>query len=83
MIIPMPPSFPFVDERGYLTSRAQEFVLEVHKQSVIIGTGSPEGVLEAPQWSEYIDDSGTTGSLKWVKKLEDISGDRTQGWILI
>lgn len=83
MIIPVPPTFPIVDEKGLMSTIFKNFVLEVHKQSLIIGTGPPEGVLEAPQWSQYVDDTGTTGSLKYIKKSEDIAGDRTKGWILV
>ena len=49
----------------------------------IIGTGSPEGVVEAQQWSIYFDSTGTTGSIMYVKKLPFIGSNRKQGWILV
>jgi hypothetical protein len=49
----------------------------------LIGTGSPEGVVEAQQGVEYMDETGTTGSVKWIKQLADISGDKSQGWVAI
>lgn len=49
----------------------------------LIGAGSPEGVLEALQYQTYINTTGSTGSLMYVKKLTDIGGDKTQGWIAV
>lgn len=83
MITPVPPAFPIVTEERTMTSTFKNFVLEVHKQSLQIGTGSPEGVLEAAKGSEYMDDDGVTGSIKYIKKLEAIAGDRKKGWILV
>lgn len=83
MIIPLSPTFPIVTEERTMTSVFKNFALEIHKQSLQIGTGSPEGVLEASKGSEYMDDTGTTGSIKYIKKSEDIAGDRKKGWILV
>lgn len=52
-------------------------------KSMIIGTGSPESVVEATAGALYMDDSGTTGSILYIKKLADISGDKKQGWVLV
>lgn len=49
----------------------------------IVGTGSPEDVQEARQKRFYIDDSGSTGTVLYVKIQDDIGGDRTKGWILV
>jgi hypothetical protein len=48
-----------------------------------VGTGSPEGVVEARQYSLYINSAGTTGSIEYRKMLPDIGGDITQGWIAV
>jgi hypothetical protein len=64
---------------------AQEFrtwTQSITNQSVIIGTGSPEGVIEAVQGSSYMDDAGIAGAVLYIKRDNDIGGDRTQGWIL-
>ena len=47
------------------------------------GTGSPEAVLAAIQGKRYRDINGTAGSIMYVKNLDDISGDTTQGWVLV
>jgi len=49
----------------------------------IVGTGSPEGALEARQYQLYIDSAGAAGAIEYRKMLPDIGGDRTQGWILV
>jgi len=49
----------------------------------IIGEGTPEGNVEAVQFSLYIDANGTTGSIEYRKMLPSISNDRKQGWLLV
>ena len=63
------------------------FMLQVDAFAVpIFGAGSPEGVIEAQQFSGYIDTdaaaAGSTGSIRYIKGLEDIGGDKTMGWFL-
>lgn len=52
-------------------------------QALTVGTGSPEGIVEAGQGGEYMDDAGTTGNIKYIKRDADIGGDKSQGWILV
>ena len=52
---------------------------EVNARSLIIGTGSPEGVVTANQGTEYMDDAGTASTIKYIKK----SGTGNTGWILV
>lgn len=49
----------------------------------IIGTGSPEGVVEAKQFSLYIDEDGLTGNIEYRKMQANIGGDKTQGWLQV
>lgn len=60
----------------------QLFSEELSNMQLIIGTGSPEGVYKARQGREYMDQSGSTGSIKWIKKFSDIGGNQSMGWIL-
>lgn len=55
----------------------------IDEQTVISGTGSPEGVVEALPLKEYIDTNGTASAIKYVKRDADIAGDKTKGWILV
>lgn len=66
-----------VDRR---TRRWFELVTQL---DILTGTGSPEGVIEAKQKRLYMDESGTAGSILYIKRDADIGGDRSQGWILV
>ncbi len=48
----------------------------------IVGSGTPEGVVEARQFTPYIDKNGTTGTIRYTKMLPEIGGDRKMGWVL-
>ena len=50
---------------------------------ILTGTGSPEGVIEAKAATLYMNTAGTAGSILYIKRDDDISGDRSQGWILV
>lgn len=82
-IVSPDPGFPIVDKGGKMTLSYQRYIEEVTRMDIIIGTGSPEGVVEATVGREYMDDAGTAGSIKYIKRDADIAGDRTKGWILI
>ena len=58
------------------------WVNAVSENSPLLGTGSPEGLVEAVQWRNYIDTDALTGAIKYIKKYESIGGDTTKGWIL-
>ena len=47
------------------------------------GTGSPEGVVTAKAGKQYRDTNGTASTIMYVKNLDDIAGNQSQGWILI
>lgn len=83
MLIPVNPVFPIVKKNGIMEQTFQAFVLQIANESMVVGTGSPEGVVEAQQSRLYMDDAGGTGSILYIKKQADISGDKSQGWILV
>lgn len=74
---------PIVDHRGYPQEQFRVFLLQVQELGLIIGTGSPEGVVEAEQGVEYMDENGTAGTIKYIKRDAHVGGDRSLGWILI
>lgn len=74
---------PVVDDMGRPTQILQLLSEEIARLPIIIGTGSPEGVVEARRGRQYMDDAGTTGTILYIKKLSDIGGDKKQGWILV
>jgi hypothetical protein len=74
---------PLVDSDGRASLQLQKVINQLFYSQPILGNGSPEGVVEALQFSEYIDKDGSTGQVKYVKTLTDIGGDKSKGWILV
>lgn len=74
---------PIVLDNGTISQEFLDWVLEVSTWSPILGNGSPEGVIEAPLYSLYIDKDGTTGAIQYRKMSSEIGGDRKQGWVLV
>ena len=69
--------------QGRMTDQFRLFVLQVEQRGLLIGTGSPSGVVAAEQGQEYMDETGLAGSVKWIKQLADVGGDKTLGWVAI
>lgn len=76
-------SFPIVDKDGHATLQFRQWMTKVSLSSPIVGSGSPEGVVEAAQYQLYIDTAGGAGATEYRKMLPDIGGDVTQGWIQV
>ena len=82
--IPVPDAnLSIVDANGVATDVFQRWLTEITNLDLIIGTGSPEGVIEANVGREYLDDAGLVGAVKFIKQLADIAGDRTKGWVAV
>lgn len=74
---------PITDGNGVMSDPFQRWVNQVTRLDLIVGTGSPEGVIEAQIGREYMDDTGLAGAVKFIKQLPDIGGNRTLGWVAI
>lgn len=74
---------PLVDPEGRATDEFQRYLDQVTQLDLIVGTGSPEGNIEANVGREYLDDAGAAGAVKFIKQLADIGGDKSQGWVAI
>jgi hypothetical protein len=75
---------PITDDQGRMTQIMRAFTTQVTKSGLLIGTGSPEGVVTADQGREYMDDAGVAGAIKYIKRdPDDGAGDATKGWILV
>jgi len=61
----------------------RQFTQEAALSIPITGAGSPEGVVEAVQFSLYLDTTGSAGSIQYRKMQPEIGGDRTRGWIAV
>ena len=77
------PAYPIVDKDGKMETVFRLYMLEQYANSLLVGVGSPEGVIQAEQGQEYMDSTGVAGSIKYIKRDTDIAGDRSAGWILI
>ena len=72
-----------LNEDGTMEQSFRSWTGNVTRLALITGTGSPEGVVPALQGSQYMDDAGTTGAIKYIKRDDNIGGDTSQGWILV
>lgn len=76
-------SVAVVDSSGRPTQELNLFSEEVSKLPIVVGTGSPEGVVEALESRLYMDRAGATGTILYIKQFNDVGGDRKLGWILV
>jgi hypothetical protein len=75
-------SRPIILDDGTMTQEFRNWTLDASLSIPIIGTGSPEGVVDARQYSLYLDQTGAAGNVAYRKMQPDIGGDRLLGWIL-
>lgn len=77
-------SRPLVNDDGSPSAQMNTWLRVVTGQSMIIGTGNPEGVVEAIQTAVYMDEAGITEAVLYIKRdADDGLGDKTKGWILV
>lgn len=75
---------PVIDPaNGFATDQFRIFLNQVFDRGLIIGDGSPDGIIEAQQGVEYMDQGGAPGAIKWIKQQADIAGDKSLGWVAI
>jgi hypothetical protein len=70
-----------VDENGQPGQVFREWALRVANDMVIVGTGTPEGAVEAAQYTLYIDETDPAIPVSYRKMIPEIGGDRKTGWI--
>lgn len=83
MITQLIKGVPIVDKDGRPTEVFWSWAFNMTNTQLLSGSGSPEGVVEAQALRLYMDTAGTAGSILYVKKTNDVGGDRTLGWILV
>lgn len=74
---------PIVNDDGTMSQAFRTHMQQVSRSVVIVGTGSPEGVLEAPQYSLYIDETTPTVPVQYRKMLTSSAGDSKKGWVMV
>lgn len=78
---PIDRNSPVVDSTGKPLQNLQVFCDQVRKLPTLLGSGSPEGAVSAGAGRFYVA-QGDYPAL-YVKKLDAIAGDNTQGWIMV
>ena len=81
-ISPLNTNRAVVDKDGFPLQALQLFSEQCSRLSIIIGSGSPEGVIEAEQGRLYMNTAGVAGAILYIKRDNDIAGNRKNGWIL-
>lgn len=74
---------PVVDENGKPLRNLNLFSEALSKMPILTGSGSPEGVIPSRSTRLYMNTAGTAGSILYIKKVDDVGGDKTLGWILV
>lgn len=75
---------PVVENDGALTLQSRTAFRQVFDRLLIIGSGSPEGVVEANQGASYMDEDAAIGSIFYLKQKDaDGLGNRANEWKLI
>ena len=70
-----------VDDTGRPIQNFQVGWEQVRKLTTLLGTGAPEGSIEAQEGRFYLS-QGDSPAL-YVKKLNDVGGDRSLGWFMV
>lgn len=74
---------PLIDQGGAPSVQVNTWMRLITDRALIIGVGNPESIVEAKQGALYLDENGSAGSILYIKRDADVSGDKTQGWILV
>ena len=83
-ILKYDPVIPLVNsENGIVSNLFSSWMSQVYERGLLIGTGSPEGLVDARQGTEYMDDEGTAGSVLYIKQKTSIGNDTKKGWVAI
>jgi hypothetical protein len=59
------------------------FLFALANLAIMESVGSPEDVVEARATRLCMDTTGSTGNILYIKKFDDVLGDRTKGWVLV
>jgi hypothetical protein len=80
---PLNASDPIVNDDGTMAQAFRNYMIKLWPGIPLTGTGSPEGVVQAPQYALYIDITTPTVPVQYRKMLGSIGGDEKQGWIAV
>jgi hypothetical protein len=63
---------PVVRQDGTQETEFQRWTQKVSQRALIIGSGNPEGQIEAQQGGMYMDEDGAAGNVLYLKQKEFI-----------
>ncbi len=72
-----------VNDDGSPTNVFLQYLLKISESVVIVGTGTPEGAVQAPQYSVYVDEAVPLTPVTYRKMLPEVGGDRSKGWAVV
>ena len=82
-VIPPNPNAVIVDSDGLMVQRFRTWANAITRGAMLDGVGSPEGVVESLPTSVYMDTTGVSGAILYIKRDADIAGDKSMGWVLV
>ena len=74
---------PIIEADGTMSQVFRAWSIAVTNAMPMVGTGSPEGVIKALQYSLYIDEAIPLTPVQYRKMLPEIGGNRRLGWAVI
>jgi len=74
---------PIVDAKGKMVQFFREYLSFLGRNTVLVGTTAPEGVISASQYTLYIDETVPTAPVQYRKMLPSIGGDVKKGWVVV
>lgn len=74
---------PIVNDNLTMSDAFRTWTQLTNLSNAILHNGNPEGVVIADQYQFLINTAGTSGSLLYIKKLADIGGNKSQGWVAV
>ena len=80
MIARLNSSQPIVEPDGTITQVFRTWANVVTDAVPLIGIGTPEATVTAPQYSLYIDEAVPLTPVQYRTMLPEVGGDRSKGW---
>lgn len=74
---------PIVEDDGSLTLQSRTYFKLLTDRALIIGSGSPDGLVEANQGATYLDEDAALGNVFYIKQKSSVGGNNSLGWVLI
>ena len=80
------PTTSIIDDKGWMSNNFRTWTQQISRavsdlldQTTLSGVGSPEGVVTANPKRQYMDTTGATGSILYIKQ----TGTNNTGWVLV